>query len=275
MNRIVIAASFAMLSSVGLIAQVPGTRIPPRKDDHFQRNLTAYRVDMNEKINQPLVLAESREYFGDDAFSEKNGVVAALLNGLKSGKYLAHNPDDLKQTMTYDEVVAISQRINGQETDPDWDPENEPCFDCPEDEETDADPYFDNSAGMSGNDEEIILAPLESVLEFVSNRIFDKNRSDVVNDIQYIRLVWVDPAETLPDQNFVCIKYSDALEVLENTQWKNVHNDAEYRNMREIFELQLMNKFVTNVSGRGVRTLPESAHRTDQLTEFEHNVWSY
>lgn len=275
MKRIAIAATFALLAGISteLVAQVPGTRIPPRKDDHFQRNLTVYRVDMSEKINQPMVMAENQELYAQSDYGHRRGVVAALLDGLKSGKYLAHDPDDLTQTLTYEEVVALDARTNGA-IDTEWEDE-EPvdlCDDCTEEEE---DPFFDNGGQALADGEDFSVAPYESVLEFVSNRIFDKNRSDIVNDIQYIRLVWVDPGETLPDQNFICIKFSDALEVLEDTQWKNVHNDAEYRNMREIFELGLMNKFVTNVSGRGVRTLPESAYRTDQLTQFEHNLWSY
>lgn len=118
-------------------------------------------------------------------------------------------------------------------------------------------------------------AAYETALEFIEDRIFDKNRSDMIYDIQFLRLVWVDPGETLPDKNFVCFRYADVLETLEDTQWKNKFNDAEYRNMREIFELRLFSSYIINVSGRGVRTLAESDFRRNQLVEFEHHLWCY
>lgn len=260
-------------------AQGNPTRIPPRKDDHFQRNLTIYRIDMDEKINQPMMMAENPGLYANTGYGEKNGLVAALINGLKSGKYLAYHPDSLNKSMTYDDMMAIYERQNGLGSEPEW--EDEPIDDeiwIDEEEidmETDEDPFFENGDALASGDEGMQLAPYESVVEFISNRIFDKNRSDIVQDIQYIRLVWVDPGETLPDQNFICLKYSDVLDVLEDTQWKNLKNDAEYRNMKEVFELQMFNKYVINVSGRGVRTLPESQFRTNQMTEFEHNLWSY
>ena len=71
------------------------------------------------------------------------------------------------------------------------------------------------------------------------------------------------------------LRDSDVLDVLENTAWVNKYNDAETRNLREVFELRLFNSFVTNVSGRGIPTLANSQYRTNQLTEFEHNLWQY
>ena len=132
----------------------------------------------------------------------------------------------------------------------------------------------DGSSGMADADG-IQIAPLESCIELIGNRIFDKNRSTEINDIKYIRLVWVDPGETLPDKNFVCFKYSDIVETLEQTRWANRFNDAEDRNLREIFEQRIFNEYVINVSGQGVRTLPEAQHRANQLLEFEHHLWNY
>lgn len=270
----------------------PGFRNPPRRDDHFWRRKVLNRIDLTEKINEPLTYAESPGLYGNPTFGETRGVVHAIINGLKSGKYLAYSPDSLNKSLTYEDVVKLAQSIEGTQDgggDESWDDGGGlDDFDAGDEfggdewgaEETggdnmegDSDPFAaTESAGVEGD---FNIPAYESVLEFIEDRIFDKNRSDMVYDIQYIRLVWVDPGETLPDKNLVCFKYVDLMETLEDTQWKNKFNDAEYRNMREIFELRLFNSYITNVSGRGVRTLEEADFRRNQLVEFEHHLWCY
>lgn len=280
-----------------VVAQIPGARIPPRVDDHFWRRKVVNRIDLQEKINEPLTYVEDPGIYGNPSFGETRGVVVSLINGLKSGKYLAYMPDSLNKSLTYEDVVKIAQKIDGSNSSgggDDWDSEDSGGFDdfdggddfggddwgsdFGDDSgddlgggEGDSDP-FAAGAAVEGD---FAIGPFESVLEFIEDRIFDKNRSDMVYDIQYLRLVWVDPGETLPDKNFICFRYADVLETLEDTQWKNKFNDAEYRNMREIFEMRLFSSYIINVSGRGVRTLPESDFRRNQLVEFEHHLWSY
>lgn len=276
--------ALAIAAASPLLAQIPGTNIPPRVDDHFQRNLVVNRIDLDEKINRPLVSTTDGGLYGTNRYPESNGVIQALINGLKSGKYLAYDPDNLTKSLTYDEVKekALNKvqqdNIDIEEGDPELWPEMEEI-----DETTEAD-ELGNSAGEFNqggtgsqvtNGQDFPIAPYESVVEFIENRIFDKNRSAEINDIQYIRLVWVDPGETLPDENFICLKFSDVLETLEATQWKNAFNDAEDRNMREIFEERIFNSFVLNVSGRGVRTLNDAEFQRNKMLEYEHHLWSY
>lgn len=278
----------ALSASMGAFAQIPGTKIPPRTDDHFQRNLVVNRIDMEEKINQPLVQYTDPGLYASATFGEGNGMINALFNGLKSGKYLAYAPDSLNKSLTYEDVLAALEKLQGIdpfeeefEEDPFFlEEDSEFMYDIGGDVEGDTDissQLQDLSGGQNGfgQDEEIDLSGFESVVEFIENRIFDKNRSAIVNDIQYIRLVWVDPGETLPDENVLCFKYSDVLETLEDCQWTNKYNDAEHRNMREIFENRLFSGFVTNVSGRGIATLEEAEYRRNQMLDFEHQLWSY
>lgn len=281
----VIALAIAAFSVGPLVAQIPGANIPPRPDDHFQRNLVVNRIDLNEKINKPLVATTDGALYSNVRYPETNGMIAALINGLKSGKYLAYDPDHLNQSMTYEDVVKKAQsKTVDQDYEEPLDPEEEWIID----EEIDSEVMEAESDGLkeggynsasSGNAQSLegdfSLAPYESVVEFIENRIFDKNRSAEIFDIQYIRLVWVDPGETLPDENFICLKFSDVLETLEATQWKNAYNDAEDRNMREIFEERIFNGFVINVSGRGVRTLEDAEFRRNEMLNFEHHLWSY
>ena len=282
----IIALSIAGLFSSPLLAQIPGTNIPPREDDHFQRNLVVNRIDLNEKVNRPIISTTDGALYGTHKYPETSGLVAALVHGLKSGKYLAYDPDNLTRALTYEEVVDKAQSKNTIEEEPDIDewPEDEIDIDSEimsendviEDEnESMKEGDYNLAGGGASAEGDFSLAAYESVLEFIEGRIFDKNRSAEVNDIQYIRLVWVDPGETLPDENFICLKYSDVLETLEATMWKNAYNDAEDRNMREIFEERIFHGFVTNISGRGVRDLEEADYRRNQMLNFEHHLWSY
>ncbi len=273
--------ALAIVATGTLFAQIPGHDIPPRRDDHFQRKLVVNRIDLNEKVNLPIVATQSPALYGSPEYAETNGLIVALFNGLQSGKYLAYDPDSLNKSLTYEDVMAQCQRING-EVDSGWDefPEDEgpwdPESDLMIDEETgegDVDIFFTDGEEAVG--ESFDYSPYESVVEFIEGRIFDKNRSSEVHDLQYVRLVWVDPGETLPDQNVVCFRYADLLDVLEETQWTNRHNDAEHRNMREVFENRLFHGFITDISGDGIRTLAESDFRRNQLLEFEHHLWSF
>lgn len=297
MKRLAFLTFLVLLSGVmtEVAAQIPGARIPPRVDDHFWRRKVVNRIDLTEKINEPLTASESPGLYGNPAYGETQGVIVALVNGLKSGKYLAYHPDSLNKSLTYEDVVKIAQQIEGGDGgDGESFDEEDSGFDDFEggddfggdefggDEfgddmgdggtEGDSDPASPAGGAVEGD---FSISAYETALEFIEDRIFDKNRSDMVYDIQFLRLVWVDPGETLPDKNFVCFRYADVLETLEDTQWKNKFNDAEYRNMREIFELRLFNSYIINVSGRGVRDLEESDFRRNQLVEFEHHLWCY
>lgn len=298
MKKVAFLTTLILLGGMVLevAAQIPGTRIPPRRDDHFWRRKVVNRLDLTEKINEPLVTAEDVAIYGDPEFAETRGIVVALINGLKSGKYLAYHPDSLTKSLTYDDVVKRAQEIEGSGGDDSWDDSGDGFDDFDAGDDFGGDDFGDFGGDEWGDDfggddlgegdsdpfatgaapaEDFQIAPYESVMEFIEDRIFDKNRSDMVYDIQYIRLVWIDPGETLPDKNFICFKYSDIVETLEDTQWKNKYNDAEYRNMREIFEYRLFSSYITNVSGRGVRTIEEADFRRNQLVEFEHHLWSY
>ena len=63
---------------------------------------------------------------------------------------------------------------------------------------------------------------------------------------------------------------------LDETQWKNRNNDAEYRSMREVIELRMYHSFIIDVSGNeSVLTLNDAEYRRNQLVEYEHHLWHY
>lgn len=287
------------MASSQLMAQ-----FPPRVEDHFWRRKVVNKIDLTEKVNQPLVMKESPLYNQYHKDMDKKGIVVALMEGLKQGTYVAYNTDSLDKSLQYDQVMAILAEARGDKKATDagtGGSGDEGGFDDMSGDEgggsADAGgggggdewgfggDFGDESGGgeaaaptgaisMGAGDE---YAPLENYLLFVEDRIFDKNKSDMVYDIQYVQIYFVDPGGVLRDRSICTFKYSEIMDLLDNTQWKNKFNDAEYRSMREIFELRLFNSYIINVSNInfGVNSLEEAQYRKEQLIEFEHHLWSY
>ena len=289
----VLSLALVLLAS-GAFGQLSFNRLPVRSQDHFIRHRIVNRVNLEEKINFPLIQALSMDIYNGEEFSENAGIVAALMNALQKGDFLALDPNNLTQSLTWDQVMTKSQDLCGEinpdenwETDPDnpfyFEETDEPGgrdgfideFDPNQSPEGSFESFTNSPFGNVSSDPKTNLAPFESVIEIIEDRIIDKNRSEAVYDIQYIRLVWVDPAESSPDQYFVTLKYDDVAKVLENTRWVNKHNDAEDRNLKEILELRLFSSYPINVSGRGVKTMEETYYRDQQLLEIEHHLWSF
>ncbi|MDX1906911.1 MAG: hypothetical protein SF053_07730 [Bacteroidia bacterium] len=293
------------LALVGLFSVsfcVALAQYPTRTDDHFWRRKVVNRIDLNEKINRPLKSKES-EYYTDGQYADNKGLVMCLFDGLKAGKFVAYKPDSLSSELTYDDVLKKIREIEGSLEGGDFDDEGDGSTGFES---------FDGGSGAAGGDEwdswdtgesgegedfkddlsaaadsagggssagsgygDFDPTPYENVIHFVENRIFDKVRSDMIYDIELIEIIWTDPGETLPEKKLCSFRYKDVMDELEQAQWKNRYNDAEYRSMREVFELRMFHSYIINVSGQGLRTLEEAEDRRQKLVEFEHHLWSY
>jgi len=308
MRKIVLIGMLLLAFATQAFAQ-----FPPRVEDHFWRRKVVNVIDLDEKINQPLIKQESPYYRTEDTdngYADKDGIIATLFGGLKAGKYKAWNPDTLTTDLSWEDVIDKINAINADvagEADLGFDEgEGDGGFETFEGEgEEDSDDFFDDGFGdtdlfgdlpeddmteTTGDDESQQeedpgvgsaynempdLIPFSRVIHFVEDRIFDKNRSDMVYDIQFIEVVWVDPNDQLPSRRLCTFRYKDVMDALEQTQWKNRFNDAEYRNLREVFEARMFHSYIIDISGQGITSLEEAEYRRHQLVEFEHHLWSY
>lgn len=289
------ALIFAWVAIAFLFAGNAAAQSNLREDDHFTRTLAVSRIDLDEKLNKPIAEATDPALYAD---ASQAGMIDALMRGLKEGRYMAYHPDTLNKAIAWDDVKVICEQMYGTEDEEDAfetrEVDDEFCDWCGEDEEeewvsyddvpSDSDPfdigeesYLESIGGYTddGNFGDVLLAPMSSVVELIENRIFDKNRSDMVYDIKYIRLVWIDPGETLPDQNVICLKYQDVVETLEACRWTNRFNEAEHRNLREVLEMRMFNSYDTQTGSRSYRTLAQSEYHRNQQIAFEHHLWSY
>ena len=278
-------------------------RAIPRAEDHFWRKKVMSRIDLTEKVNKPLVYHEPNLYTrGTDHFGNVDGMVYALVAGFRDGKYIGYNPDTLTKEITYDQFVAHLMRFKakeeGGEEGGEGD-EEEGQSDIGGDEFGFGDDFggFDDFGGDFGDfgaDEETatteqqdqlpqkeakideeIMAGMETVIELIEDWIFDKNRSAMFYNTQYIRLIYVDPTGAIPDEAVIAFRYQDVMDILDDTKYRNRFNDAEHRSVREAIELRRFNSYIIDLSGDQPQSLIESDYRRNQILEFEHHLWSY
>lgn len=278
--------NLALLSFLA-IGSLAAAQYSVRADDQFWRRRVILLVDLKEKINRPLVEAQNKAYVkgADKRFGGRtDGMVKALIDAWSQGKLVGYKGDSLHRSQVYSEFVAQLQKLNGgpaveapvEESGP---TEEE---DFPIDDEEDAGFPEDATGGEETSGDAVAtggpaldLGGLEYQLNIIEDRIFDKGRSIMIHDIEYIRLIWTDPDGKVPDNNMVSFKYDDILAVLDETQWKNRFNDAEDRTIREIFDQRLFNGVVASVSQNSPNSLKEADRRRSQMIEFEHHLWSY
>ena len=278
MNRVI---SSILLSVISVLQAIPVfAQIDVRPDDHFYRRRIVNRIDLREKINQPIIRALSDIYPGAGKATNK-GLIAALVDGLERGEFVGYHPDDFSTPMTYEDVLARMQDYEYVPAEEEWDediitPEEGDEWISEDADGTISDWDFEDPAVATADPTSTLdLGPYEQAIQFVEDRIFDKNSGQMIYSPEFIQLIWQDPGETLPQKFLVCFRYEDVLETLEAITWRNRFNDAETRNLREIFEMRLFNSYIVNVSGNGVQSLPEAEQRRQELVAFEHHLWNY
>jgi hypothetical protein len=275
-------------------------RAIPRAEDHFWRKKVLSRIDLTEKVNKPLVDDQPKLYTqGADHFGNNQGLVVALINGFRDGKFIGYDPFMLHKEITFDQFIERCKNDCGMFKDT---LNNPPNTDSPYtgDSSTDLGGDFDELFGkdefkfsedtlppkqqlqdtMPQEKEKDItlkdqLVNFETVIELIEDWIFDKNRSAMFYNTQYIRLICIDPSGALPEKAVIAFKYQDVIEVLDDTKYWNRWNDAEHRSIREALELRRFNSYIINLSDHKPNSLPEADYRKQQIIEFEHNLWSY
>jgi hypothetical protein len=298
-------------------------QFPPREEDHFHRRRIAWRIDLQEKLNYPIVRPQGRTYDLDrpGSYPQERGLVRALLEGMQRGRYAAYVPDKFWQTVSWQELMDALRKLNcpnERPPEPDYDDEGRVpgagssgsagSDDGFGDELTFGDlPIADDGGETPPTNPEVSRNPpgileaapttaptpgslpalsaecperrlydgLEYILALIEEQIFDRNKSSMHYDLQWLCLSWYDPTGTRPEEPLLCFQYKDVLFTLEETMWKNRYNDAECRNAREVFELRRFNGIRTDESGDRMTTLMEAEDRRRRQVEFEHNLWEY
>ncbi len=277
------------LSLLLLFAAISQDCFAQRTEDHFMRRRVVNRIDLEEKINFPLIRQEIGYQDERSEFVYREGIVKALLAGLEKGTYVAYDPDNYREAWSAQEVedriLEFENAYNQGSDIPDWEMENEASDidefegdDWVEDEwvtddfETGND--FPDESIANGGDQEVDLANFEMVLQFVEDWIYDKKLSDVVYDIQYVEILWVDPSGALPEKVLAVFKWDDIAETLDQTQWINRFNSAQNMSVKQLFDLRIFHSYFIDVSGEGMNSLEEAEKWRQRMVEFESHLYS-
>jgi hypothetical protein len=247
-------------------------------------------------------------------YSDKKGIVRALFDAYRSGRLRGYNPDKVSEEVMFDNFFKRFKKDSGLDEadaaasegagateggegfdsgdpfgdsggdltgDPTLSDGSAPAGDG----STTATPGGDvlpggaaAAAATTGEDQlyKKIEQTLQNFIEVIEERIFDKNKSDMYYDTQYIRLVFFDPANAAKENVMVAFRYDSVTQtLLDSTMWKNRNNDSEYRSIREIIELRKHNHIILDVSGDKMASLMEADDRRLRMVEFEHNLWEF
>ena len=274
----------------------------PRYEDHFWRRRVCQVIDLNEKENQHLKQGQLKlgtfyrpedlkdkflfpaERKNDFQYKVNGGIVTALLTAFKAKKIEGYDPKNLDASIDYDAMMKIMMGGPAPSTTPSTDPKSIESTPAETTEEGDPDeeeiPEEDAAeedvieASSNTESEDEALTQLKEYIEVIEDRIFDKNKSDMYYDIQYI--IFTRVKEGLEDNRVVAFRYDDKVkEVLNSTIWQNKQNDAEYRSMKEILEMRNFNSWINILSGNSPSSLEDSDKKRLQMVEFEHNLWEF
>lgn len=274
----------------------------PRLEDHFWRKKVRYRIDMLEKVNKPFKESEPRNLYDEDSklynsnkerFSFYKGIIDALLANYAQQIIPGYNPDTLDNGLEFTEFHKRYKNVTASGAEPSGDSEGG-------DEEGDEDSEWDSEAGddetakvgqvqatVTTNTSGDVL-PTQTVeltqdfsgmskfIDVIEDRIFDKNKSDMFFKQEYVILSAKGVNSEVP---LVAFRYDDIKDaVLNSCLWKNRFNDAEYRTLKEVFELRLFNSFLTAVglgNEYGLQDIYDSEKKRLQMIDYEHNLFEF
>lgn len=265
--------------------------VEPRVEDQFWKKRVMLRIEMNDKVNQSLKYHDPTTP-NDLEYTERDGIVLALLNGLQRGDFSAYdhhnwttlNFKQVQKRMKYMEQAWNKGVVEKENVKTDIWQDVELIPD--EIEET----SFASATTESGEEGTFIadilerkrnkiqpdnnMTPYEHTLVVVEDWIFDKNSSRMIYLPRYIQVMWIDPSGLLPDRAIATFEYKDVVPLLEKTQWKERKNEAATISMRHALDAHLYKGYLVNISGRPMSTLEEAEKRYQEIIEFESYLWS-
>jgi Gliding motility associated protein GldN len=278
---------FSLLTQVGF-----SQLVEPRVEDQFWKKRVMLRIELNDKINQSLKYHDPTTPI-TLKYTERDGIVVALLNGLQRGEFPAYDHHtwktlDFKQVQKRMKYMEIAWNKNVVEKEDDkgnpW--ENVELI-ADELEET---PTFASASTALPEEGTFVrdiverkshkvvadnnMTPYEHTLVIVEDWIFDKNSSQMRYLPRYVQIMWVDPTGILPDRAIATFEYKDILPLLEKTQYKEHKNEASEISMRHVLDAHLYKGFLVNISGKPMSTLDEANKRYQEIIEFESYLWS-
>lgn len=290
---------FVVIAVIGLLQVSQAQNLFSNSvDDHFWRQRVVFRIDLQEKVNKPLI----QSIYDEERFLNPyhRGIIDAIVRGFYETKYTGFFPDTLDKPMTFqyfkNNVIELQQSITGTQENQqniryinnsvaDDELDTEENFD---DEELETTKAFENTtldSSMSinlefSNFEDFYQAAyrlkgFDFAVDFVEDIIFDARYSTNARIRKYLFLLWIDPQGVLRERYIAAFRFEDIEGVLNQAVWINRFNEAERRTIKEVWDLRIFNYYMLNLSGTDILNLDFSKKYNEKIIELEHNLWEY
>ncbi len=275
-NEVVLACENPVRTFVAINhAVVSGQpKVPVR--NQFSRYTAILRIPLNEKNNQPLGNCDAGEVAWDELVSglerplvrgtenplggserqlarapEKpleaglripgTGIHAAILNGLKLGRYQGYSCEDMASPVHYGDMLDFASLQLGEEVN--WERPDE------------------------------ALAGFGNYIELIVDEIFDRTTARRRQQIRMVRLVWSDESTNLPDYNIAVFQWEDIAGLLDQVSVPNPHNDVSSLSVKDFLEGQFYTSIHVHQRHRNNRTPEEAEDEAVKEIEFEAYHW--
>ncbi len=255
----------------------PNSVRPVRSDDIMWKKSLWFRVDLRRKDNAGF-------------YARGHELTKMLIEAAKNGSIKPYYSDSLRTQMPADEFL---KRIRVPQVE-----EEELNFD----EDTEWDKNKDKKNNATALKPGMEYTPRQLyVIELKIDRIFDKRKSRMINDIQSISIIL--PADQNPagfDKEIVTFSFKDVYENFFHIKDElgrkmdnpdaihyNMENPGAHLNLADAFDLTMYHGFlykyenpknasiVELFSKNGKRALAESEAAIMKMLEYEATLWSY
>lgn len=199
-------------------------------DDHgFCESHFVEVVRLNEPENQPLMRSNAlpalnwipsgykKSGFGTISPVASNGMIAALLNGMKQGKVVAWDPIICGREITFGDVTTMALRLSQGKT---WDKPRTVDFKM----------ELDSTVSDWWNPPAELFAPLGVMAEFIGSVQTDASGIRR-QQIQFIRLLWVDA--TGAGRPFAVFQYKEVADLLDEVSVPNPVSDVQTLSLKD------------------------------------------
>ncbi len=189
-------------------------------------NLAVQRISLEEKVNRPLQILPSI-------------LVNAYIHGLIKGYYPV-SPEIPQPVLNFLETSA-KLGIKNIEIPPGI------SFSCCEE---------NRSRNLRKR-----IPEYEVVLELIESKYFDAQESKEKYRTEYVRIVFVDPTETGPEEGVLLFKWEEIADFLEGVKLQHPRNEASTLSAKQWLELRRFSSYPVEISGRALWSFKEVQER--------------
>ncbi|MFM7854089.1 MAG: gliding motility protein GldN [Flammeovirgaceae bacterium] len=263
----------------------------------FYEQLYRFRVWRNVNLRE-------RQNSGFKA--AKSDIGDFLIKAIKNGSLVAYDGDSVKAAYKPEEVLVLNTAVQASPYNPqqNYTTTEQVSYQGRNYASTRNDNVghipTDNQWWELTADQTEFLQPSQiAELQIVEDVIFDRRRSRLYYDIQYIGIIVEKDGQYNPKgyiyfKDFVKLvekaAHSNSLDDRDRVQWRNRYNPAENKNFVDAFKLRLFHGIIEKVENPDDRTIEQIYSNNGRtygesvfarweeemkLMEKEHNLWEY